>query len=80
MLPQRSKDYEGAVHDLEGSTLVSEVGEPTAGPGEVLIQVAAAGLCGTDRHIVEGSHGCSARAIVLGHEVSGTVTRRPCVN
>ena len=51
--------------------------DPAAGPGEVLIQVAAASLCGTDRELYEWT--ASAQAfnlqppVVLGHEGSGTV-------
>src|SRR5271169_4270169 len=41
--------------------------------GEVLIQVQACGVCGTDVHIVEGS-ARSAPPVVLGHEYSGVVT------
>ncbi|MBO1804403.1 alcohol dehydrogenase catalytic domain-containing protein [Leucobacter ruminantium] len=51
--------------------------EPEAGPGEVLIQVAAASLCGTDRELYEWSASAQAFALdlpaVLGHEGSGTV-------
>lgn len=51
---------------------VEDRAEPKAGPGEVLIRVAAAGLCGTDRHIADGSyHG--TENIVLGHELTGIV-------
>ena len=45
---------------------------PRPGPGEVLIKVAACGVCRTDLHIVEGDiHG--ALPIVPGHEVVGRV-------
>jgi len=51
---------------------VAERPEPKAGPGEVVVRVAAAGLCGTDRHIADGTY--SARpSIVLGHEFAGVV-------
>ena len=47
-----------------------EVDEP--GPGEALIRVAAAGVCHSDLHFIDGVY--PARVpIVLGHEVSGVV-------
>ncbi len=45
---------------------------PSPGPGDVLLEVAGAGVCGTDLHIEDGEIG-SAPPVVLGHEVSGTV-------
>ncbi len=49
--------------------------DPTPGPGEVVIDVRAAGLCHSDVHIIHGSGAAwlSKRPIILGHEVSGTV-------
>ena len=42
------------------------------GPGEVLIRVAAAGLCGTDLHICDDEFP-SIPPVVMGHEVTGRV-------
>jgi len=53
---------------------VEDVAEPTAGPGEVLVRVTAAGICGSDRHILSGEYP-SAPPVTLGHEVEGTVVR-----
>lgn len=50
-----------------------DVPRPTAGAGEIVLDVAAAGVCGTDLHIIEGSYG-SRPPVTLGHEVSGTIT------
>lgn len=51
--------------------------EPVAGPGEVLLQVAAASLCGTDRELYEWTQSAQAfnleLPVVLGHEGAGTV-------
>lgn len=45
---------------------------PEPGPGEVRVQVVRAGVCGTDRHILEG--GFPARSgVILGHETTGIV-------
>ncbi len=41
--------------------------------GEVLVQVQACGVCGTDVHIVEGTSR-STPPVVLGHEYAGIVT------
>ncbi len=45
----------------------------TLNGGEVLVQVQACGVCGTDVHIVEGSSR-STPPVVLGHEYAGIVT------
>ena len=55
---------------------VTEVPKPSPGPGEVLIRVAAAGICLSDVHLVEGQLSplfLSGDEITLGHEVAGTV-------
>ena len=52
-----------------------DVDPPIPGPGEVLIDVEAAGMCHSDVQIVNG-HGDAwlhKRPIILGHEVAGTV-------
>ena len=46
---------------------------PEPGAGEVLVRVAACGLCRTDLHYLHGLPTAKAPPIVLGHEVSGTV-------
>ena len=53
-----------------------EVPMPVVGPGDVLVKVEAAGICGTDLHI-EAWNPWAARTIrpplTIGHEFSGTV-------
>jgi D-arabinitol dehydrogenase (NADP+) len=51
---------------------VVEVDIPDPGPGQVLIKVAAAGICGTDIHIYHGEYEATY-PITPGHEFSGTV-------
>lgn len=46
--------------------------EPSTGPDEVKLKIAAAGICGTDIHIVKGEWPCRP-PVVLGHEFCGTV-------
>ncbi len=48
------------------------VAVPDPGPGEVLVRVLAAGICGTDRHLFLGEFP-SNPPVTLGHEFSGTV-------
>ena len=58
-----------------GAFETRDIPEHPLAPREVLIQVAACGVCGTDVHIYHGDKG-SAEVIppvVLGHELSGTV-------
>ena len=52
---------------------VAEVATPAAGAGEVLIRVAACGICGSDVHGYDGSSGRRIPPIVMGHEAAGTV-------
>lgn len=43
------------------------------GPGEILIEVGASGLCGTDLHIASGEYPMARNGVTLGHEYAGTV-------
>ncbi|UGT55955.1 zinc-binding dehydrogenase [Nocardia asteroides] len=60
---------------------VEEVPVPAPGPGEVLIEVRAAGVCLSDVHLIDGSLSpfypepavTAAGAVTLGHEVSGVI-------
>src|SRR5688500_17689046 len=42
------------------------------GPGEVLVKIAATGICRSDLHVINGEW-ASPLPIVLGHEASGRV-------
>ena len=46
---------------------------PSYGTGEVLVQVAACGICGSDVHGYDGSSGRRIPPIVMGHEAAGIV-------
>lgn len=55
---------------------VSTVPTPAAGPGEVLIRVRHAGVCGTDLHIADWDAWAQGRInppIVVGHEFAGEI-------
>jgi L-iditol 2-dehydrogenase len=56
----------------EGHLELLEWPEPQTEPGQVKIQVAGAGICGTDIHILKGAWRCDP-PVVLGHEWCGTV-------
>lgn len=56
----------------KGNVSVVDVEEPTAGPDQVVIEVAAAGICGTDVHIVEDEFP-TRPPVTLGHELAGTI-------
>src|SRR5438477_7600942 len=55
-----------------GNVGLSERPEPAAGPGEVVLDVVAAGICGTDIHIYDGEY-AAVPPVTMGHEVSGVV-------
>jgi threonine 3-dehydrogenase len=55
---------------------VKSVPKPTPGPGEVLIAVRHAGVCGTDLHIADWDQWAQGRIrppIVVGHEFAGEI-------
>lgn len=52
---------------------VKDLPAPTAAADEILIRVAACGICGSDVHGYDGSTGRRIPPIVMGHEAAGTV-------
>lgn len=54
---------------------VDEVPEPIAGPQDVIVRVAACGICGSDLSYIRmgGVAGPGPEPMCLGHEISGTV-------
>src|SRR5277367_341800 len=57
----------------------AEVPTPVPGPGEVLIQVQACGVCHSDLHLADGDwdmlRPITKVPLILGHEVIGTVVK-----
>ena len=51
----------------------TDVPEPEMRPDEVLIEVRACGICGSDVHGMDGSTGRRRPPIVMGHEASGVI-------
>lgn len=60
-------------HDLR----IEERPMPTVGPNDLLVEVHACGVCGTDVHIYEGDKGAAdcPPNTVLGHEFAGKVVQ-----
>jgi 2-desacetyl-2-hydroxyethyl bacteriochlorophyllide A dehydrogenase len=63
------------VVDAPGRSRLVRAEPPEPGPGEALVRVAAAGLCGSDRELFDGTRppGFVSYPLVPGHEWSGTV-------
>ena len=61
-----------AVMHSPGDIRLEDVQRPVARPGEVLLRVAAVGVCGSDipRMLVKGAH---RMPIICGHEFSGHI-------
>lgn len=52
-----------------------DVPVPEYGPEDVLIQIKACGICGSDVHGMDGSTGRRIPPIIMGHEASGVITK-----
>ncbi|MBK5199728.1 MAG: zinc-dependent alcohol dehydrogenase family protein [Methyloceanibacter sp.] len=62
------------VLDRAGAKLrEAELPVPVPGPNQILIKVAACGVCRTDLHIVDGELAHPKLPLVLGHEIVGRV-------
>jgi alcohol dehydrogenase len=51
---------------------IENIPKPTAGPGDVVIQITLTTICGTDLHIVNGEYPVRS-GLVIGHEPVGVV-------
>lgn len=61
-----------AVIKSVGEVALVTVDDPTPGPADVVVAVAACGLCGTDLHILQGEF-APTLPVIPGHEFAGTV-------
>lgn len=61
-----------AVISSPGVVGVETVDDPAPGPSDVVVRVAACGLCGTDLHILQGEF-APTLPIVPGHEFAGEI-------
>jgi L-iditol 2-dehydrogenase len=56
-----------------GEMPLQEHPDPTPGPGEVVVAIRAAGICGSDVHGFLGATGRRRPGVVMGHEAAGEV-------
>src|SRR3954452_10818452 len=56
-----------------GSVEVVEAADPSPGPGEALVRMLLAGVCGSDTHALRGRHPNVTPPYAPGHEVVGVV-------
>jgi len=61
------------VFEQVGKLIVQTLPDPTPGPKDLIIEVAAVGICGTDVHLIDGEFEGATFPIIPGHEVSGIV-------
>jgi len=64
-----------AVYVGDGRITVEQVPCPEPGPGEVLVEIAECGICGSDMHMVLERY--AKPGAILGHEWSGIVATAP---
>jgi S-(hydroxymethyl)glutathione dehydrogenase/alcohol dehydrogenase len=62
------------LHGLNEPLTIEEVDLREPGPGEVLVEIKAAGVCHSDLHVIEG-HIPTGFPSLLGHEAGGVVLR-----
>lgn len=63
-----------AIMSAAGSIACMDVETPTPGPGEVVIKVAATGVCAGDLYLYLGKHPYECYPVVGGHEISGIIS------
>jgi alcohol dehydrogenase, propanol-preferring len=65
------------LHAFAEPLVIEEVSTPAPGPGQLLIKVAACGVCHSDLHLALGEwdllRPITKLPLILGHEVAGTV-------
>jgi threonine dehydrogenase-like Zn-dependent dehydrogenase len=63
----------GVVFLGEREVALEEFADPSPGPGEVVIQIKASGMCGSDMHSYRGPRRDGAQPIISGHEPCGVI-------
>ncbi|MFL5961397.1 MAG: zinc-dependent alcohol dehydrogenase family protein [Gaiellaceae bacterium] len=61
-----------AYYQARRELAIRDAPDPEPGPNEVLVRVAACGICGTDQHIYEGEF-FPSYPLIGGHELAGEV-------
>jgi propanol-preferring alcohol dehydrogenase len=68
------------LHNFKTSLALEDVGRPTPGADEVLIEVEACGVCHSDLHVADGDWPQLAKIVkkplILGHEIAGRVVEK----
>ena len=59
-----------------GKLVYKDMQVPEIGLKDVLVQVRACGICGSDVHGMDGSSGRRHTPLIMGHEASGVIVRR----
>src|SRR5690625_2593549 len=52
---------------------IVETERPIPGSGQVLVEIEACGICGSDLHIYKGGHPTIKPPVIMGHEFAGKV-------
>ena len=73
--PMPPETMPAAVYVGDGRVALEEVPCPVPGPGEVLVEIAECGICGSDLHMVLERY--ATPGAILGHEWSGIVAAAP---
>src|SRR5687768_18537892 len=63
-----------AIFDAPQAMRIGEMATPRPGPGDVLVEVGAAGICAGDMYIYLGKNPYSSYPSIGGHEIAGVVT------
>jgi propanol-preferring alcohol dehydrogenase len=68
------------LHEFKKPLVIEEVARPSPGPGEVLIELEACGVCHSDLHVADGDWkqlaGIVKKPLILGHEIVGRVVEK----
>lgn len=56
-----------------GQLEIQEVPIPVPAPGQAVIRIHYAGICGSDLHVYDGQHPTAKVPLVMGHEGAGTL-------
>ena len=48
---------------------------PVPGPGEAVIRIRYAGICGSDLHVYDGLNANAAPPLIMGHEGAGELVQ-----
>lgn len=62
-----------ALFTAKNEVSFTDLPDPEAGPGEVVVQVKASGICHTDYEVLKDNYGTGAFPVVPGHEYAGVI-------